>query len=53
VLRGISIGLTTKEVAQQLNISPNTVKSYFHSIMLKLGVTNRAAIVGKLLNCEQ
>jgi DNA-binding CsgD family transcriptional regulator len=52
VLRGISIGLTTKEVAQQLKISPNTVKTYLHSIMLKLGVTTRAAIVGKLLNCN-
>jgi DNA-binding CsgD family transcriptional regulator len=53
VLRGISIGLTTKEVAQRLNISPNTVKTYLHSIMLKLGVTTRAAIVGKLLNFEE
>src|ERR1022692_1192404 len=53
VLGGISTGLTTKEVAQRLNISPNTVKTYLHSIMLKLGVTTRAAIVGKLLNCEE
>ena len=53
VLRGISTGLTTKEVAQRLNISPNTVKTYLHSIMLKLGVTTRAAIVGKLLNYDE
>jgi DNA-binding CsgD family transcriptional regulator len=53
VLRGISIGLTTKEIAQRLNISPNTVKTYLHSIMIKLRVTTRAAIVGKLLNYEE
>jgi DNA-binding CsgD family transcriptional regulator len=53
VLRGISIGLTTKEIAQRLNISPNTVKTYLRAIMLKLGVTTRAAIVGKLLTCEE
>jgi DNA-binding CsgD family transcriptional regulator len=50
VLRGIAVGLTSKEVAQSMKISPNTVKTYLRLIMVKMGVTTRAAIVGTLLN---
>jgi DNA-binding CsgD family transcriptional regulator len=52
VLTGLSKGLTSKEIAQQLGISPNTVKTYLRLIMVKMGVTTRAAIVGRLLNHE-
>ena len=34
-------GLTNKEIAIFLNISPNTVKSHVNSIFNKLGVQNR------------
>lgn len=43
-------GLTSKEIAQRMNISAHTVKGFVHLIMLKLGVTTRAGIVGKI-NC--
>jgi DNA-binding CsgD family transcriptional regulator len=48
-LLGLALGLTSKEVAVRMSISPNTVKAYVRLIMIKMGVTRRAAIVGKLL----
>ena len=48
-LRGISIGLTSKELAERMSISPNTVKAFLRLIMIKMGVTTRAGIVAKLL----
>jgi DNA-binding CsgD family transcriptional regulator len=42
-------GLTTKEVAERMKVSPNTVKQYIRLVMSKMGVTTRAGIVGKLL----
>jgi DNA-binding CsgD family transcriptional regulator len=50
VLRGIALGLTTKELAHRMNISPNTVKAFVRLIMIKLGVTTRAAIMVKVLD---
>lgn len=46
ILKGISLGLTSKALAKRLNISPNTVNSFLRMIMIKLGVTTRAGIVG-------
>jgi DNA-binding CsgD family transcriptional regulator len=48
-LLGLALGLTSKEVAARMKISPNTVKAYVRLIMIKMGVARRAAIVGKLL----
>jgi DNA-binding CsgD family transcriptional regulator len=39
-------GLTNKEIAARINISPNTVRSFVRMIMLKLGVSTRSGIVG-------
>jgi DNA-binding CsgD family transcriptional regulator len=52
-LGGIAIGLTVKELAERMNISPNTVKVFVRLIMLKLGVTTRAAIIAKLLDYNE
>jgi DNA-binding CsgD family transcriptional regulator len=52
VLRGISMGLATKEVATRLNISPNTVKAFLRLVMIKMGVTTRAATVAKVLHSD-
>jgi DNA-binding CsgD family transcriptional regulator len=46
ILKGISLGLTSKALAKRMNISPNTVNSFLRMIMIKLGVTTRAGIVG-------
>jgi DNA-binding CsgD family transcriptional regulator len=52
VLTGISQGLTSKELATRLKISPNTVKAFLRSLMIKLNVTTRAGMVGRILKCE-
>jgi len=40
-------GLTSKEIAQRLNISSHTVKGYIRFIMTKTGVTTRSGIVAR------
>ena len=42
-------GLTSKEIAQRMNISPNTVKVFLRLVMLKMGVTTRSGVIGKLV----
>lgn len=49
-LRGIALGLSTKEIADRMSISPNTVKAFLRLIMIKIGVESRAAIVAKLFS---
>ena len=41
-------GLTSKEIARRMEISAHTVKALLHLIMLKLGVTTRSGIVGRM-----
>jgi DNA-binding CsgD family transcriptional regulator len=48
-LVGIAKGLTSKEVAERMKISPNTVRAFVRLIMIKMGVTRRTAIISKLL----
>jgi len=43
-------GLTSKEIAQRMNISPNTVKTFLRSVMIKMGVTTRSGVIGKLIH---
>ena len=50
ILTAISFGFTNKEVAQELDISPNTVKAFLHQIKLKMGVSSRAEMVMKVFN---
>lgn len=40
-------GLTTKEIASGMAISPNTVKVFLRMMMVKMGVSTRSGIVGK------
>ena len=43
-------GLTSKEIAQRMNISPNTVKTFLRLVMIKMGVTTRSGVIGKLVH---
>jgi DNA-binding CsgD family transcriptional regulator len=43
-------GLTSKEIAQRIQLSPNTIKSFLRLIMVKMGVKTRAAVVGRLFS---
>jgi len=42
-------GLTSREISTRMKISPNTVKAFMRLIMIKMGVSSRSGIMGKLL----
>ena len=42
-------GLSTKEIAARMSVSPNTIKQFVRLIMSKMSVTTRSGILGKLL----
>jgi DNA-binding CsgD family transcriptional regulator len=42
-------GMTTKEIASRMGVSPNTVKQFVRLIMSKMGVSTRAGVIGKIL----
>lgn len=45
-------GLTSKEIAIRMNISPNTVKAFLRLVMVKMDVSTRSGIVGKIVASE-
>ena len=51
VLRGIARGLTNKDIATQLGISPRTVETHRESLMRKLGIRHVAGLT-KLIIAE-
>jgi DNA-binding CsgD family transcriptional regulator len=46
-------GLTSKEIAQRMNISPNTVKTFLRLVMIKMGVTTRCGVIGKIIEAAR
>ena len=46
-------GLTSKEIAQRMNISPNTVKTFLRLVMIKMGVTTRSGVIGKIIEAAR
>ena len=42
-------GLTSKEIAREMGISPNTVKAFFRLVMTKMGVSTRAGLIGRVV----
>jgi DNA-binding CsgD family transcriptional regulator len=42
-------GLTSKQIAERMTISTNTVKAFLRLIMIKMSVSTRAGIVGKTI----
>ena len=45
ILRSVTNGLTNKTIAQQLKISPESVKQHLNAIFQKLGAANRSEAV--------
>jgi DNA-binding CsgD family transcriptional regulator len=43
-------GLTSKEIAQRMRISPNTVKNFLRLAMIKMGVSTRSGIAARVLH---
>jgi DNA-binding CsgD family transcriptional regulator len=46
-LRFLVMGLTNKGIADRMHVSPNTIKAFLRTIMIKTGVSTRSGIVGK------
>jgi DNA-binding CsgD family transcriptional regulator len=46
-------GLTSKEIADRMKISPNTVKAFLRLVMVKMGVSTRSGIIGKIAGPPQ
>jgi DNA-binding CsgD family transcriptional regulator len=42
-------GLTSKEIANRMKISPNTVKAFLRLVMVKMDVSTRSGIAGKIV----
>jgi DNA-binding CsgD family transcriptional regulator len=42
-------GLSSKEIANRMSVSPNTVKAFLRLIMIKTGASSRSAIIGKIM----
>lgn len=42
-------GLSSREIANRMKVSPNTVKAFLRLIMIKTGVTSRWGIIRKLM----
>jgi len=49
VLEYLLQGLDSKAIANRMNISPNTVKTFLRLIMTKTGVSSRSAVVAKII----
>jgi DNA-binding NarL/FixJ family response regulator len=45
VVRCLAEGLTNREIAEQLNLSPHTIKNYLFRIFDKLGVSSRIEVL--------
>ena len=42
-------GFTSKEIAHRMKISPHTVKAFIRLVMLKMGVSTRSGIIGRIV----
>jgi DNA-binding CsgD family transcriptional regulator len=51
-MRLLAEGLSSKEIAARMKISPNTVKAFVHLVMVKMGVSTRSGIIGKMVGAD-
>jgi DNA-binding CsgD family transcriptional regulator len=43
----LALGLTNKDIADRMNVRPNTVKALLRTIMFKTGASTRSGILGR------
>lgn len=48
-LRGMSMGLGSKELAERMNISPSTLRTFLRLMKIKMGATSRAGMLTRIL----
>jgi DNA-binding CsgD family transcriptional regulator len=51
-MRLLAEGFCSKEIAVRMNISPNTVKAFVHLVMVKMNVSTRSGIIGKMVGVD-
>jgi DNA-binding CsgD family transcriptional regulator len=52
-VRLLLMGLSSKEIATQMSISPSTVKTFLKLVMAKVGAASRTGIVAKIIEENQ
>ena len=52
-LRFLLEGMTSKEIANRMAISPHTVKAFLRQVMSKMQVSTRSGIIGKLVKISK
>ena len=50
VVCGVAEGLTNKEIAVRLDLSPGTIRTYLRRLMGKTGTTTRTGLLGKVMD---
>lgn len=48
IVQYVYVGLSNKQIAYEMNISPSTVKNHLYNIFKKLGVSNRVALLSNI-----
>jgi DNA-binding CsgD family transcriptional regulator len=51
-MRLLAEGFCSKEIAARMKISPNTVKAFVHLVMVKMSVSTRSGIIGKMVGVD-
>jgi len=46
-------GMRNKEIANQMNVSPHTIRAFLRLIMIKTGVSSRSALVGRIMMTQR
>jgi DNA-binding CsgD family transcriptional regulator len=49
VVRLVALGMTSREIARELQIAPHTVRTHVRNAMMKTGARSRAHLVAKAL----
>jgi len=51
-VEGVVLGLSSKDIAKQMEVAPSTVKSFLRTVMIKMGVSTRTAIMREVLQLD-
>src|SRR3984893_10158094 len=51
-MRLLAEGFCSKEIAERMSISSNTVKAFVHLVMIKMSVSTRSGIIGKMVGAD-
>lgn len=53
IMKRIAVGMTAKEAARDLNLSPETVRAHMREVLVRLGAQNRAHAVSIFTKAER